>query len=165
LDETMPPDAHPPFPAPGADTPPKPPPEIDRAALLALLEGQARQVLDRLLSAGTAQTEAVIAEAGGWTLLVSLFPTPAPASEGKHQLTRCDRDCLRLLSVADRPLTAEGVRDALEDDCSPWGLITVKRALAKLKKLGVVFSTRKPPRGYFLAERHTLFTSRPGAVG
>jgi hypothetical protein len=66
----------------------------------------------------------------------------------------------RLLRVADRPLTADGVRDAREDDRSLWGLITVKRALSKLRKMRLVFNTHKPPRGYYLAERYTMFTSR-----
>jgi hypothetical protein len=136
---------------------------MDRAALLALLEDQARQALEALLAAGTPQTEAVV-RAAGWTLLLSLFPTP-PATGVRHQLTRCDRDCLRLLSAADRPLSAEGVRDALEDAGPLWGLVTVKRSLAKLKKLGVVFNTHKLPRGYYLAEKHTLFRPHPADAG
>jgi hypothetical protein len=31
-------------------------------------------------------------------------------------------------------------------------------------KLRVVFNTHKPPRGYDLAEKHTLFLARPGGA-
>jgi hypothetical protein len=108
----------------------------------------------------------VVAAQGGWTLLVSLFPTPTLAPDAGHDLTAFDRDCLRLLSVADRPLPAERVRDALEKGgVNIWGLVTVKRSLAKLKRLRVVFNTHKPPRGYYLAEKHTLFRPHPADAG
>jgi hypothetical protein len=159
----MPSDLQHPTPAQAADTPVNPLPQIDRAALLALLEDQARHALGRLLSSGTPQAEAVVAAQGGWTLLVSLFPTPPLGPEADHDLTPCDRDCLRILSVADRPLPADRVRNELESrKLAIWGLVTVKRSLAKLKKLGVVFNSHKLPRGYYLAEKHTLF--RPHAA-
>jgi hypothetical protein len=73
-------------------------------------------------------------------------------------LTECDRDCLAFLAAAREPLSAARVRRELEKkDIAIHAEITVKRSLARLKRLGLVCNRRKAPRGYYLPENLPLF--------
>src|SRR5262249_24134584 len=65
---------------------PEQPPGVDAAQSLA--EGYARACLADLLKAGggTRPGVAVLAE-GGWTVLLSVFPAPAPAAPGGPALS------------------------------------------------------------------------------
>jgi hypothetical protein len=44
----------------------------------------------------------------------------------------------------------------------PYGLATVKRALARLKRLGLICGSRRRPRGYWLPDAEPLFLQRQG---
>jgi hypothetical protein len=70
------------------------PEPIDKAP--SLVSGYARQLLLDLQHAGQPRAETALASEGGWTVLVTAFPSPA--AEGVEGLTECDRDCLRLLA-------------------------------------------------------------------
>src|SRR5262249_57921323 len=88
---------------------------------------------------------------GGWTVAVCVYPTAT--DEDDPTLTDCERDCLTLLRRLDRPLTAERVCRELErQGIGVWAEITVKRALARLRKCGRVNNSRKRPRGYWLPD-------------
>jgi hypothetical protein len=104
----------------------------------------------------TPRPEAAIRTGGGWTVFFLAFPTtPADETAG---LTPCDRDCLVLLAQAQEPLSGVRVRKELEQrSIGVHGLVTVKRSLAKLKRLGLVDNSGKAPRGYYLPENLPLF--------
>ncbi len=107
-------------------------------------------------------------QGGGWTVLLLAMPT-APRNL-LLELTLCDRDCLGLLAQAQQPLSAARVRRQLEvQNIAIWAEITVKRSLAKLRRLGLLANSRKSPRGYWLLGNFPLFlhaldpaTSAPG---
>jgi hypothetical protein len=83
---------------------------------------------------------------------------PTPAGEDVPGLTECDRDCLAYLAAACEPLSAARVRRELEKKgIAIHAEITVKRSLARLKRLGLVANSRKTPRGYYLPENLPLF--------
>jgi hypothetical protein len=92
---------------------------------------------------------------GGWTTLILAFPTPP--EDMAAGLSECDRDCLAFLATACRPWSAARLRKQLEKQGSIYGEITVKRSLARMKRLGIVFNSRCSPRGYYLPERMPLF--------
>ena len=90
---------------------------------------------------------------------------PQAPSEGVAGLSGCDRDCLALLGSADEPLSAARVRDELEQRGDAiHGLITVKRSLAKLRRMKLVSNSKKSPRGFFLPDRLPLLRLRPQAA-
>jgi Fe2+ or Zn2+ uptake regulation protein len=133
--------------------------EADRAALLARLDAQARTALSDAL-ASSPQVEAVVTEAGGWTVLLSLSRTTAPDS---FALREPGRDCLRLLGASDRPLSVERVRGMFEKNhFEIWGKTTVRRALTEFHRQGLIAYTRKRPCGYYL--KLTLFRPQPNRV-
>jgi hypothetical protein len=71
-----------------------------------LLGGHARARLDALLAAGATPRpgSAVVAE-GGWTVRVSVTPSPADPGEAPR-LSECERDCLELLLQLHEPMSA-----------------------------------------------------------
>jgi hypothetical protein len=78
---------------------------------------------------------------------------PWSPGEGDHGLTDCERDCLRLLARTAEPLSGVRVRNQLESQgLGIYGLATVKRCLARLKKRGVLTNSKRRPRGYSLLE-------------
>jgi hypothetical protein len=103
------------------------------------------------------RAEAALRTGRGWTVCLLAFPTPAGATEPPG-LTACDRDCLALLAQAQEPLSGTRARKELEKrSIGIYGLVTVKRSLAKLKRLGLVSNSKRSPRGYFLPENLPLF--------
>src|SRR4051794_21675328 len=87
----------------------------ERDKVRALLEAFARQCLSELVSMRERPQPAVEVQSNeGWTVLVSVFPTPKQIASSTLILSDCERDCLTLLSSARTPLTAERIRDALE---------------------------------------------------
>ena len=131
-----------------------------------LINAQAQSLLDGLLGAGgTPRPELAMQVGGGWTVLVSVFPT-RPEPTAVLELTECERDCLKLLAMTGRPLPAERVCIELEDrGIGVHSEITVKRSLANLhRRLHLIANTRKRPRGYFLPESNSpLLVYREGA--
>jgi hypothetical protein len=117
-----------------------------------LLEGYAEGCLARLSLTGDApRPDAVVRESDGRTVLLVTFPTP-PGGQ-MPRLTECDRNCLSYLAAACEPLSAARLRKALEKERSAiHGLITVKRSLSKLKRMGLVACSRRRPRGHFIPE-------------
>src|SRR5262245_11242073 len=96
------------------------------------------------------QPEAVVRAGAGWTVLVVTFPTPGQEVPG---LSECDRDCLKLLAQLKEPYSAARLRKELEKrGIGTWGLITVKRSLAWMKRMKLVANSRRSPRGYYLEE-------------
>jgi hypothetical protein len=60
--------------------------------------------------------------------------------------------------MQERPLSCYKLCKELEHrNIGVWGIATVKRSLGKLKRLGVVLNSRRPPRGYYLPEKQSLF--------
>jgi hypothetical protein len=96
------------------------------------------------------QPEAVLCSGGGWTVLLVTYPTPAGADPSG--LSDCDRDCLCLLAQVSRPLSAARVRNELEKRGRIWGIATVKRSLAGMKRLKLVCNSRRRPRGYWIED-------------
>jgi hypothetical protein len=137
---------------------PEQPSGVDRVRSLVL--GHARALADDLTAAGAApRPEAAVEAGGGWTILVAALPTPA--GEDVPELTNCDRDCLLLLTGAQEPLSAARVCRQLDKrGLAVWSLITVKRSLAKLKRLGLLGNRRRAPRGYYLPDNLPLFRHR-----
>ena len=89
-------------------------------------------------------------------MLLVAFGTPP--GEEVAGLTECDRDCLALLAQACEPLSAARVRRELEGrGIGIWGIATVKRSLARLKRIELIHNSRHSPRGYDLAENLPLF--------
>src|SRR5262245_31614651 len=123
---------------------------LDRAACLAAAHGAA--LLADLKASGAAPGHAAFAgSAGGYCVLVIVAPS-GPA-EGIDGLSQCERDCLALLAQATAPLSAVRVRRELEKrGIGIWGIATVKRALARLRRLGLVSNARRGARGYYLPE-------------
>jgi len=63
-----------------------------------------------------------------------------------------------MLGRTDTPLPAERVRDKLEaEKLGTYSVSTVKRALARLKNLGLIVNQSRGARGYVLPERLPLF--------
>jgi Fe2+ or Zn2+ uptake regulation protein len=78
-------------------------------------------------------------------------------------LTECDRHCLTLLATQQRPISCYQLCKELESrGIGVWGIATVKRSLARLKRLGAVANSRKRPRGYYLPEKQSLFLRHLG---
>jgi hypothetical protein len=89
---------------------------------------------------------------------VVVLAYPTPAGDRAQALTPCERDCLTLLGRAQEPLSAAQVRTELEKrGLAIHAEITVKRSLARLKRLGLVGSSRTGHRGYFLPDHGALF--------
>src|SRR5262249_39593167 len=85
------------------------------------------------------QPEAAVRTGGGWTVLALAHPPPDGA--GHVGLTDCDVDCLSLLAQTRAPLSAERVCRGLEKHrIGVYGIATVKRALARLKRMGLVWA-------------------------
>jgi hypothetical protein len=127
--------------------------------LLALLMGHARACLAEVRQAGETRPEAVLHENAGWTILLTVFPTPT--SNELPGLTECDRACLVLLAQAQEPLSGYRARKELERrQFGIFGLATVKRSLARLKRLGLICNSRRRPRGYALPSTLPLFLHR-----
>jgi hypothetical protein len=122
----------------------------------ALVARSAQSCLDDLFRSGQApRPEPVLRSSAGWTVLVVAYPTPDgfPAL----QLSDCDQDCLSLLAQARSPLPAVRIRRELEErGLGVWGIATVKRSLARLKRLRLVGNSRRSPRGYSLEENAPL---------
>jgi hypothetical protein len=102
------------------------------------------------------RTEMALESAGGWSVLTVAFAAlPGADVPG---LRDCDRDCLALLAQAAAPLSGVRVRRELERrHLGNYGLATVKRSLARLKRLGLLVNSRRSPRGYSLAADLPLF--------
>jgi len=131
------------------------PPAEDRVR--PLVSGHAEACLQGLRHSGQPpRPEAVVRTGGGWTVLLVAFGTPP--GEAAAGLTDCDRDCLALLAQARQPLSAVRVHRELEQrGIGIWGIATVNRPLARLKRMELVHNSRHSPRGYYLAENLPLF--------
>ena len=93
----------------------------------------------------------LLAQAHGWSALVIL--TPSALGEGIDGLSQCDRDCLTLLAQATVPLSGVSVRKQLEKrGIGIWGIATVKRSLAKLRKMKLICNSKKGARGYSIPD-------------
>src|SRR5271165_5480495 len=91
------------------DTPPPSSAESVRPTVC----GHAEACLETLLLSGASpQAEAAVRTAGGWTVLLAVFPTPGGVSNSV--LTESDCDCLKLLSQLSRPLSGARVCKELE---------------------------------------------------
>ena len=104
-----------------------------------------------------AQAEAVLRAAGGWSVLLIAFPTPKD-EQADVCLSGCEKACLALLGQFSEPIP--GLRACAELErrgLGIYGEATVKRALARLKSLGLVANARKKRRGYFLPESSPLY--------
>jgi Fe2+ or Zn2+ uptake regulation protein len=135
-------------------------PHANRARCL--IAGQAHSLLGDLLKAGAEfRCDVASVSADGWSVLAIAFP--AREGSGDRAPGECDRDCLVLLARARRPLPAWRVRQDLEEAHLIHGIATVKRALARWHRLGLVDLSERPPRGYYLSERLPLLrlTLRP----
>ncbi len=113
---------------------PEPPPTHPVDALVA---AHARACLADLLAASDVpQTVTAVQQGKGWAVLV--VAVPATLGESLPELTACDRDCLGLLAQAQEPLSAARVcRELDRRNLAIWAEITVKRSLAKLRRLGL----------------------------
>src|SRR5262249_58938945 len=69
-------------------------------------------------------------------------------------------DCLRLLAQAVAPLSSAEVRKELEGTgAGTHGLVTVERALRRLRELRLVGLSARSPRGFYLPDTMPLFAS------
>jgi hypothetical protein len=93
-----------------------------------------------------------VAVGGGWKVTV-LVERDAPA----EPLTECDSHVEELLLHSQYGLSARGIRNKLKRAGHLWGIATVKRSLAKLKRLGCVYASRKRPKGYWHRQNLPLF--------
>jgi hypothetical protein len=108
-------------------------------------------------AAKVAQPEAVLRAAGGWSVLLIAFPTPKD-EQGDVCLSECEKACLALLGQFSEPVP--GLRACAELERRGLGIFgeaTVKRALARLKNLGLIANARTKRRGYFLPESSPLY--------
>jgi hypothetical protein len=113
--------------------------------------------LGELLQAGLSHPDAAVHTGGVWTVLFAVFPS-APEADNTPPLIECDRNCLTLLARMQRPLSGCRICKEIErQGLGIWGVVTVKRSLAKLKRLDLVCNSRRRPRGYFLPEQGSLF--------
>jgi hypothetical protein len=118
--------------------------------------GHAEACLETLQrSRASPEAEAAVRTAGGWTVLLAVFPTPASVSNAG--LTECDCDCLKLLAQLSLPISGARVCKELEArHIGVWSIATVKRSLAKLHHLQLICNSRSKPQGYYLLERRPL---------
>jgi len=100
------------------------------------------------------RAEAVVVVVGEWTLRISVVPTPR---QQRHPgLSPVENQCLDVLEPAQWALSAQTIQQRLERQGHLHGLITVRRALSRLKGLGLVAVTHSRPRGYWWAENLPL---------
>src|SRR4051794_23768897 len=112
-------------------------------------------VLELSRSAEARRVEGSLQEADGLTVLGLVLPTPADSLPGG--LSECAVDCLRLLAVVKEPLSAERIRKELDRrDIGVYSIATVKRHLARLRRLQIVSNYPKRPRGYYLPEAQPI---------
>jgi hypothetical protein len=123
---------------------------FDRAACLA--SGAVSSILDDLHATNESpHAAAATGVAHGWSVVVIV--TPAAPGDGLDHLRQCDRDCLALLAQCSVPVPVVRVRKLLEQrGIGVWGEATVKRSLARLRRLGLVSNSRRGQRGYYLPE-------------
>jgi hypothetical protein len=129
-----------------------------------LLGGFAAACLESLLAAGASpRPSSTVLAGGGWTVRVSVSPSPADPGEAPR-LSECERDCLELLLQLPEPMSAARLRRALEErGVGVWAGITVKRALARLhRELRIIRNNRRGARGYWHPDAPSLF---PRAAG
>jgi hypothetical protein len=131
--------------------------DIDRTR--AIVSELALAGLARLFQGGTPCPDSAVEVSGGWTMLVSVFPSP---TDHPVKLNDCERDCLTLLSLKQEHLSAARICKELENrDIGVYAEITIKRSLARLhKQLRLICNSRKRPRGYFLPDKLPLFLRR-----
>jgi hypothetical protein len=123
-------------------------PGVDRVQ--SVVHGAAQQALEGLIqSQAVPRSEAVVLDSGDWTVLVCVCPTPPKTIPG---LTLTDQAVLQVLARSrGAPLPASKLVGELGQGGRIFAEITVKRSLARLKRLGLVENSRKGQRGYFLA--------------
>src|SRR4051794_39881504 len=114
---------------------------VDRVR--SIVAGYAGLCLRDLVEAGEMpRAEVASAAEGDW--LVIAIAMLKPSAESLPDLAACDYDCLQLLAQDPRPLSVASVRRRLEKDgIGVWGIATVKRSLARLKRLGIICNSRK----------------------
>jgi hypothetical protein len=104
------------------------------------LEEAARSLLERL--AGTdPPAGAVTVTAAGWRLTLR--------AERPRPLTPCEQDILAVLAECTTRWATTRVLSELDRRGMIHGETTVKLALARLVKLGLIRNSRKAPRGYW----------------
>jgi hypothetical protein len=130
-------------------------PDAERVA--SLLSAHAQACLLALQRDGAAPRPAAsVKAAGGWVVLA--LAAPSSPGDAAPQLSDCDVDCLALLAQCQEPMSAARLRRELERrGLAVWSVVTVKRSLARLRRLGVVGNSRRRPRGYWLAADLPLF--------
>lgn len=105
------------------------------------LHALAEQLLARLARGGQVLT-AHVRDIHGASVTIRVRPAPPP------KLTPCERDLLTLLRGATEPLTTSRVLDQLARRGMIHGEATIRRALARLARNGVILASRRVPRGY-----------------
>lgn len=102
-----------------------------------------------ILAARTIDVSANVIEitSGDLHIIIRIKPA-APAGDD----TPCERDLLDLLARAPMPLTTQRVLAQLETAGKLHGESTVRHALARLVGAGKITNSRRPPRGYRLAD-------------
>jgi hypothetical protein len=133
---------------------PEQPSTVDRVR--SLVTGHAQLLSGDLASVpDPPRPETAVVSDQGWTVLVVAVPTPPGA--GVPDLTECERDCIAVLMAADGPRSGVRVHRLLKRANAFYGLATVKRALARLKRLGILTNSRRAPQGYAVAGDFPLF--------
>src|SRR5262245_22831717 len=131
-----------------------PEPAIDRVRCL--VQSHADACLADLAASGCIPRppESHRLTASGWSVLVIAMAAPVDAPD----LTECDRACLTLLAGLSQPISGVLARRELEKrGIGIFGLATVKRSLARLKRLDLVCNSRHRKRGYYLPDNLPLF--------
>jgi hypothetical protein len=128
---------------------------VDKVA--SVVSGHAEMCLAELKEAGAVPRQGAVRSEGGWTILVLATPT-LPAD----RLTECERACVTLLMQSSAPVSGACARAELERrGIGIHGESTVKRSLARLKRLGVAVNSRRSPRGYSFNDDGPLFRRPP----
>jgi hypothetical protein len=126
------------------------PPALDNVPLDALVRSLAHRVLAQAVLQDGGEGYRVTLADGPYRLVVALWREDEPQ---RRPSTECEADLLAVLRDARGRLTTMRVLDELDRRDMLHGEATVKRALARMVKDGVLVSNKRSPRGYLLAER------------
>jgi hypothetical protein len=91
----------------------------------------------------------VVERALGVDVIITVAVVPR-CGRGAERLTPCERDVVAVLQKAVRRLTEPEVAGELDRHGLRYADVTIRRALARLVRLGYAESSKRAPRGYLL---------------
>lgn len=145
--------SHPDTPATAAPTPPPiPTSAVDQETYRQLVTAAAHRVVALAIEQGPLFAPYHVQAAVGQFLVTITTTVIKPDEPGKRQRewTPCERAILTVLETATERLTYRQIIDYMDQMGEIHGESTLRQALARLVRQGILASSRKAPQGYYV---------------